>query len=220
MPGSFNASFGLGFAEKAKVLIPNPNSELIREPNLLVPGRKPVGAVKVDWSNPATEEMRLCYLFNQGSNTVRNVGLFQGGNLTATNNADIRPGVGGNGGFVDTGDTDAWRHSGTTLLEAGITHSSNQPQHFSILSVFSWNTAPTDDRACFWNGLSGGGSEVGLGYAHNVAKFGIISGSWNCPIVARNRARPARYTCGAIPRALHPISRRSLSVGAALPVGS
>jgi len=28
--------------------IPNPNSELLREPNLLIPGKKPVGAVKLD----------------------------------------------------------------------------------------------------------------------------------------------------------------------------
>jgi len=32
--------------------IPNPQSELLREPNLLIPGKKPVGSVKIDWSHP------------------------------------------------------------------------------------------------------------------------------------------------------------------------
>ena len=35
----------------------------LREPNLWVPGKKPVGAVKIDWGNPITEGLQRCYLF-------------------------------------------------------------------------------------------------------------------------------------------------------------
>jgi len=43
-------------------LIPNPNSEFLREPNLLIPGKKPVGSVKIDWGNPLAPR-DLCLLF-------------------------------------------------------------------------------------------------------------------------------------------------------------
>ena len=36
-------------------IIVNPYSELLREPNLLIPGRKPIGKVKIDWSHPHTK---------------------------------------------------------------------------------------------------------------------------------------------------------------------
>ena len=37
------------------------------EPNLLIPGKKPVGPVEVDWSNPLTKGLVGCYLFDTKS---------------------------------------------------------------------------------------------------------------------------------------------------------
>lgn len=45
-------------------LYPNPQSELMREPNLLIPGKKPVGNVKIDSSNPLARGCSLLHLYN------------------------------------------------------------------------------------------------------------------------------------------------------------
>ena len=36
---------------------------MLREPNLLVPGKKPVGPVKIDWSHPITDRLVAAYIF-------------------------------------------------------------------------------------------------------------------------------------------------------------
>ena len=45
------------------VHIANINSELLREPNLLIPGKKPIGPVKIDWEHPLTSGLVFCDLF-------------------------------------------------------------------------------------------------------------------------------------------------------------
>jgi len=51
----------------------NPRSELIREPNLLIPGKKPVGAVKVNLDHSfAPDGYWLCN--ERGGNRLRNIG--------------------------------------------------------------------------------------------------------------------------------------------------
>ena len=45
--------------------IPNPYSELFREPNLLTPGKKPVGSVKIDWGHPLTKNLKSFMLCSQ-----------------------------------------------------------------------------------------------------------------------------------------------------------
>ena len=42
----------------------NPQSELLREPNLLIPGKKPVGAVRVDQSHELGRKCTGCWLFD------------------------------------------------------------------------------------------------------------------------------------------------------------
>ena len=37
---------------------------MLREPNLLVPGKKPVGMVKIDWSHPLTRGLRTAILYD------------------------------------------------------------------------------------------------------------------------------------------------------------
>jgi hypothetical protein len=45
--------------------IPNPYAELFREPALLVPGKKPIGRVKLDWTHPLSNGMTRFVLFGK-----------------------------------------------------------------------------------------------------------------------------------------------------------
>lgn len=45
-------------------LIWNAQSEILRDPNLLTPGKMPNGRVKIDWSNKVTNKLHSCYLWN------------------------------------------------------------------------------------------------------------------------------------------------------------
>lgn len=53
-------------------IIPNPQSELLREPNLLVPGKKPVGNVKVDWDHPLADNLYSSCLLGPGPRDLVN----------------------------------------------------------------------------------------------------------------------------------------------------
>ena len=52
---------------------------MLREPNLLVPGKKPVGPVKIDWSHPSANGLVGCYLLN--STAVVNLAKGKVGNM-------------------------------------------------------------------------------------------------------------------------------------------
>ena len=43
-------------------IVINPASEFLREPNLLVPGKKPLGSVKVDFSNSLSKSVLAVWL--------------------------------------------------------------------------------------------------------------------------------------------------------------
>ena len=45
----------------------------LREPNLLIPGKKPVGPVKIDWSNPLTNGLVHFWLLNDGREVARDM---------------------------------------------------------------------------------------------------------------------------------------------------
>jgi len=66
----------------------NPTSEIIREPGLLIPGKKPVGNVVIDWSNTITDGL-LAYYFSN-SLYLRNIYSDLTGKHPATY---IHPGV-------------------------------------------------------------------------------------------------------------------------------
>jgi len=53
-------------------IIWNPQSEMLREPNLLVPRKQPVGRVKIDWSLGITNKMRFCWDASQPIDLVSN----------------------------------------------------------------------------------------------------------------------------------------------------
>ncbi len=43
------------------IIVPDPRWE---EPNLLMPGKRPIGLVRIDWSNPLTDKMTIGYVGN------------------------------------------------------------------------------------------------------------------------------------------------------------
>lgn len=66
------------------LIIPDPRWE---EPNLLIPGRKPVGPVTIDWSHPLANGLTVCILFQ--SPEPRN--LVDGAALTKSGGAYFTP---------------------------------------------------------------------------------------------------------------------------------
>lgn len=64
-------------------LIYNPNSEFLREPNLLMPGKKPVGAVKINWEHTLTGGLEDYWIFDgRQGDIVKNLGLDDGADLS------------------------------------------------------------------------------------------------------------------------------------------
>jgi len=54
----------------------------LREPNLLIPGRKPVGAVKIDWANSGLENDILAwYLMNDSGTSLTDIAAGNAGTL-------------------------------------------------------------------------------------------------------------------------------------------
>jgi len=48
----------------------NPQSEFLREPNLLIPNKKPIGTVKIDWSHPMTKALKAVVIGGYQINLV------------------------------------------------------------------------------------------------------------------------------------------------------
>jgi len=62
----------------------NPQSEMLREPNLLIPGRKPVGNVEIDWSNSLTRGLVGYWLLNEsGGKIARDLTKHYDGTMSA-----------------------------------------------------------------------------------------------------------------------------------------
>ena len=49
-----------------------PDVACLREPNLLVPGRKPVGRVRINWSHPLASGVELCVVWNNAAIDLAN----------------------------------------------------------------------------------------------------------------------------------------------------
>lgn len=96
-------------AAGASFVIPNPRWE---EPNLLIPGRKPVGPVQIDWSHPLARDIEACWVTPWGkqlrdlkgkyiTTTGTNPATIQRGNLfyvpsgTTGTEYDLRPSAAG-----------------------------------------------------------------------------------------------------------------------------
>ena len=56
---------------------------MLREPNLLLPGKKPVGSVKIDWDHPISKNLLSCWNMTEGAGTViRDIAGRENGSLT------------------------------------------------------------------------------------------------------------------------------------------
>ena len=113
---------------------------MLREPNLLVPGKEPVGPVKIDWSNPLTDKLRGAYYILQEGQlrnfvnnefnavTFKNTGKYDrdkvGLHLTGTTSAQIIN-YEANIGLTDSDFPD----DNATLIELLITTTGNQGYH-------------------------------------------------------------------------------------------
>jgi len=76
----------------------NPNSEFLREPNLLIPGKAPVGSVKIDWSHPLSAKLVAAVIItNRGAEDLVS-------RIAAQNGANITQGVSPSGNRHLTGD--------------------------------------------------------------------------------------------------------------------
>jgi len=108
--------------------IPNPYSELLREPNLLIPGKKPVGAVKVDWTNPITNGLKGCYLLN--STAVANLANGLVTNMPTSEGVIERDetnfAVGSSTGHVTDLDSDTFFPTATMMTSGHVTPGSTE----------------------------------------------------------------------------------------------
>ena len=96
---------------------------MLREPNLLVPGKKPVGPVKIDWSNNISKGIIGCWIINEvGSSHVTNIvtgdrGIISSGPYWKADNLYINVTTDavncGNGGKIST----IFSNSGTVFLQ-------------------------------------------------------------------------------------------------------
>jgi len=150
------------------VYIANPNSVLLREPGLLVPGRKPTGPVRIDWAHPLTRGLAVCTVFQDrfpkelttglvvnlrneihqvqnrlvGDDTTDNVAYFQAPLLYGSANVST----------VWSGQIDTW---GTNTALWGIPYSNSA--WVSPYLAFGFARDSTNDRMKAFYARSGGG---------------------------------------------------------------
>lgn len=106
---AFSSAFGPGFTQPTETEYKSfhfPNTKAIREPNLLVPGTKPVGPVKVDWSHQLIKGCVGYWPLWDGSRARDMAGsnhsLSVGGSVVFTPEGAEFPGPNG-GGYIDVG---------------------------------------------------------------------------------------------------------------------
>ena len=89
---------------------------MLREPNLLVPGKKPVGNVKIDWSNPLADKLVSFVMCESGLDLVSSV--------LGTRNGTITPSIIGTNRastFASNGDKWSFAHTDRTDLTDAMT---------------------------------------------------------------------------------------------------
>lgn len=117
------------------LIIPDPRWE---EPNLLIPGRKPVGPVTIDWSHPLAQGLTVCILFQ--SPEPRN--LVDGAALTKSGGAYFTP----DGQYFDEVD-DYYTLPNVTITDKHslLTHPNFTDNTGSFFQYFiNWGTVNTD----------------------------------------------------------------------------
>lgn len=98
--------------------IPNPQSEFLREPNLLIPGKKPVGSVKIDWANTLTTGLYTYIPFNQGGGEAWDYAQNKGAGTSPSTNQSWTP-KGGN--MTINNNDDGWEYESASSILAPLT---------------------------------------------------------------------------------------------------
>jgi len=109
----------------------NPQSELIREPNLLVPKKLPIGRVKIDWNHSLTNTLLGCWL--PGSSPLNMVD----NGMSTIISAGGYPKINGNGAEFSRGADDRYLtnfYPGTGVMGGG--------NAFTAFVRFTVNTDP------------------------------------------------------------------------------
>jgi hypothetical protein len=76
------------------------DSKLLMEPNLRVVGRKPIGNVEIDWSNPITRGLVGCWILQGYQNIAYNLVSGVNGYLVLPANIEVKPHLEGIGARV------------------------------------------------------------------------------------------------------------------------
>lgn len=151
------------------LIIPDPRWE---EPNLLIPGRKPVGPVTIDWSHPLANGLTVCILFQ--SPEPRN--LVDGAALTKSGGAYFTP----DGQYFDEVDDyytlSNVKISGTHTLITHPNFADNTGSFFQYL--FSWGTVATPDTINIYLAESSYGPEPHEFYYNTGASSANIDNYW------------------------------------------
>ena len=100
-------------------MIANPRSELLREPNLLVPGKKPVGPVKIDWNHPLARGL-IEYIL------ATNIGMVK----------VINPSVASAGDVEIRQGTPTWNPNTTTLITLNEPVNISGGRNFSLMQCW------------------------------------------------------------------------------------
>lgn len=96
----------------------------VREPNLLIPGKKPVGSVKIDWEHPIAPTLRNVMLFDRPD-------LITNANVTLNGNVSIEPG----GILHGPGNSGDWANAVSNLP-----YGSSQRYLAAIVTLGEFNT--------------------------------------------------------------------------------
>ena len=96
---------------------------LLREPNLWMPHKKPVGSVKLDWNNPFTKDLEICVLFNDGHLGMRDLvsGKLFTPDTTNTNKLSSSVGIEGKQVTGLKDGVDSWPYSISSNITVEIT---------------------------------------------------------------------------------------------------
>jgi hypothetical protein len=152
---------------------------LLREPNLWTPGKKPVGNVKIDWSNPLTNLMHTCYLCGDSlspinlANNVQETWTPSGSPyLSVFNGSKVISSTSGSEGRITTDNASVWNAYPRTVFLIFTPYSAAENYSFNVDST-------TDNDPLLLLGCNASG-EFKADLRGNANPYvGLIAGSVN-----------------------------------------
>jgi len=151
--------------------IPNPRSLYYREPNLLIPGKKPVGPVKIDWDHPTTRDLKILHYVQglQARDLVKDIFPKDYDGTWTVDSEGYSLTVSGNGGGLEYADLEDARLGGTafTIWWRGIpTETNNNDAFIGRRNSFSdgyWAVATSASQTVKFFCHNGSPSDVTFG---------------------------------------------------------